>query len=1659
MSSSPSSDKYQPLNINLIDPNNEILEGTPWYNNEDNLGIPRFENIRSFVQLSMRPKNPNFLEISNNNIVNSSNADDGTKIVLGGYFTDKNKESYYSTNYTDELMGGDNIENKSYEGFGIKNVDITFDPNKIPQVTVVFYDLRGNVVNDFNNKYAKMFQLPYPIFTLEIKGGFGPLVSYKLLKIKDDISIDDLGNYIITSKFIGDRFSPFSDLPLLYLMAVPYLDNVDINIFDTEINSFHELIISSKRLYEKLDNVLNSDQEIANQDEFKALSDELTNYKSKLENIQNKENFVNWFKQDVKVGKKTQDIIINYVNSCTFANNKITFPKPSISFSEQLYNYITNIVKTNVDNLNEGNPLIKIEYKTIATSYNNVAKTPPPPPPPAPPQGYFDKVFQYLDDAADKIVEFFDEDDKVVVKKNIKFISSINYTDLVNKVGDKDKQIIEKGNDFHNDRYVAIANLPNEVLGDTRLTIGTIFSIMMKDYNSLMKKIADAGNKGYQEIIANTRTGQKFDKMGFPTVIDIGAGPNGSNKIIYPGSNKNFKNWPEVKFIEEFLDAYYRALKANIISDALSNKEEDGRSKYIPINPREVYEITDTYEPNKKKIGDNIYFGKSQLEIYKLMYQRFLCFANINADINKSSTVYSTWNSPKTGESDWVDWTKSFLGLTDFNDDKIQQGIFFSTIEMEARNIAYAISLEKKIKDRFTTLSTTFNDSFFSNDKDKKDELTKSLETINNNTLPLLNNLKPFDDDYVTASDLEPKLVIDLSQAGDIISTYMKTLNNAGGGYKITKENVLYIEDNTLNGNNNESDYDFDSLFYEPVYPSLKEQVSKEGNITGLFNFDYGIFKDITEYFKVNSSIFNFIKLYDNAQYPALIEVPRGMLVILGGLLKAHVQEKNIAKTANGTEYYNIQTLGLSNFFDFKTDIFRGYFRIKKDSKFYNYILKEYENFRNIHDFGISYKYTNGSFNFISMIRNSQKTTNDNIIEYIYQKRFISVNDLTFANYNLKLDLLTKPKPPNEVIVNGITNTKDSTSTLYKQYLKVLFKKIAQFVKDDDKKLNDKLASFDSYINDPEVKLAVYKSFQVIYENYLHGLQEKDFTFTVSNNLEESSFAFVDRGYNDISGLNGSSPGCILDIKTLLNDVNDYEVSLFSSMARLLSDNNFWFYPFQSFLTTTKNYNDLFKINFDTPTSGDSKFVAMYVGGLSSNPDGPSTSSLQNDGITKDNIPADLHKKNGVLNAFKVKFTGIQNQMVFSNLQVSTESLKNTDEGLRIQSEIVSNASSSYSIPKGQSLLNVYQKQSYSSTIKIPFGNMGIQPTQYYYQEFMPLFDGLYIVYNVTHSIDADNQRLETTFKGYRLKRDVNPIVEQQFVDYLNKDVYTQGLSDLGVVNPSTSSVVNAGTSTTNSAFNPSDSFWVNARKFVLGNEGFVSRPYWDINNWRIGYGSQVLALNSSLKAVGTDMFNDKHFITLPSNPTKWPQMVDLDTGKITFVTLPQNHVRDYRYFTLKGKENKTNPKKSIPDKYQWDAGLKKPGDKFAGQERNFYSKDLANKAFDYFFNQFVKVARKISPTGFEKLSQKGQIGVTYIPYGFGSFRDFMPRIKAAIALGNDTTLAIAIIEELAIKEGRWVRQPYYRTAKYIEPDILNKVSPSTLAALKNPKYKLDLRG
>jgi len=1301
-------------NFNLVDPNKVILGNNPLLQKLDN-GIPAIEDIRSFAELTMKPRNSNYIQIANGSVVNNSNVSSGEEIIITGYFNRKDKKqkdiNYYSTNYTED-------NRKEYEGFGIKNIDITFDANKIPQVAITFHDVRGNVLNNFNSKFAKMFQLPYPIFNLRIKGGFGPTIEYRLQKIRDDISIDDSGNFTINSKFIGDRFAPLSDLPLNYLQAVPYFGRQKPNVDDNIIKSFHELIINSKRLFEKINQEVESDQEKGNQDEIRKIEEKITSLNDIKVSLDKEKDYLTLVVTESQGYKKitdktSQTRITTYLESSTFDNNqsKITFKTvltPSLPIQPSEYNIISNAINDDIKNKNDViskqnyRDLIKFDITTSLTDPNNLAL------------GIFNKP------------------------------NFIDYSGLSKTIDLLRQQIEDLGNEYASSLTDRLQNLVTESLGTTGLKIGNIFKLMFDDYNILMDKIFQAGEKGFLDNARYGNTNQTYDKIGFPTVVE---NINGVNTLIYPGKNPNFQNWDEVIFIEEFLEAFIQSQITNLLTDLANSKNEDGSNKYIPVNPREIYKFGTDLNPDKRE-APNIYQSQNPEEICQLIYERFLIFTNVNLKITAIESTYTGWTNNNNSVASFKDFFKDLFESGVNNTDN-QEQLFLSFIQTEARNIAFALMLaDDKIKNYFINLKNQFTDeNYFTNNPKEPLSITKNDSIVVpdgvSKNMGIAVALKG-GIDYVTVSNTgEPSLINsnNVSESSDIITTYMKSVNGLSDNFKITLDNVLYIPDNK------EVDGKSDFIYENPYKDVIKKEPPKYIYYT----------QPYVETQRLYKSIFNFKELFDRSQFPSLIEIPKILLIILAKRLS--FISNNTPSSEDNIYFYIPFTLNSGANFKF---------RIIKKTNFYNYLIKlsnEINQINNQYGYQVTNNVNRDEDNNIDLdtyrinIKNNDGsdiiTTNAEEItkleKFLFEPVYLSVNSLEFTS-----DIIVDFYLPND--------------SLYAQYLKNLLPVLSELVKKDKETLEEKLKGYRSQMRDNEVKLAVYKSFQVIYENYLFGYKKENYQFNIKEN-----FKFVDRAYNDIS------TKAVLDIKTLLSDSQDTNVSLFSAISRLLSNNNFWFYPFQGFLTDTKGYNDLFKIDINQKITTKPLFIAMYVGGLSSNPNGPPNSTISDDGIKKNSIPADFTKSGKTLSAFLVKYTGIQNQIVFSNFEHSTESLKNTDEGLRIQSEVISNASNSLAIPKGQSLLNVYQKQSYTSTIKIPYGNMGIQPTQYYYLEFMPIFEGLYIVYNVTHNINSDTQRLETTFKGYRLKKDVNPIVEQEIVDFVRNNFYTQTLEKIGI--------------------------------------------------------------------------------------------------------------------------------------------------------------------------------------------------------------------------------------------------------------------------------------
>lgn len=151
------------------------------------------------------------------------------------YFTngskiDNSKRNYYTTYYTD-INYRDLSDNDVIEGLGVESVDIALENFYAASVKIKFVDVRGstlfakeeamhkNTRLTAENVYGCFFTMPYPKFTLQVKGFYGKAMTYQLTCIGFNGSFDsNSGNFTAEASFIGYDFSCLSDLPLRYVI-------------------------------------------------------------------------------------------------------------------------------------------------------------------------------------------------------------------------------------------------------------------------------------------------------------------------------------------------------------------------------------------------------------------------------------------------------------------------------------------------------------------------------------------------------------------------------------------------------------------------------------------------------------------------------------------------------------------------------------------------------------------------------------------------------------------------------------------------------------------------------------------------------------------------------------------------------------------------------------------------------------------------------------------------------------------------------------------------------------------------------------------------------------------------------------------------------------------------------------------------------------------------------------------------------------------------------------------------------------------------------------------------------------------------------------------------------------------------------------------------
>lgn len=179
--------------------------------------------------------------------------------------------------------------------------------------------------------------------------------------------------------------------------------------------------------------------------------------------------------------------------------------------------------------------------------------------------------------------------------------------------------------------------------------------------------------------------------------------------------------------------------------------------------------------------------------------------------------------------------------------------------------------------------------------------------------------------------------------------------------------------------------------------------------------------------------------------------------------------------------------------------------------------------------------------------------------------------------------------------------------------------------------------------------------------------------------------------------------------------------------------------------------------------------------------------SPEGDGLdlTDDELVGKLLSDNGyTIPAFGVTYAK-QNQTIFKNIKLNTESAGSTEAGIAATFNIASKSSESprESSLYGQDLYRVFSMYSYKCSAEM-MGNMQITPLMYFQLNNIPLWKGAYTIIKVNHEITAGN--ITTNFEGIRVNRYAIPFADASVVTI--KDDGTRSGSErvIGDTNPIT---------------------------------------------------------------------------------------------------------------------------------------------------------------------------------------------------------------------------------------------------------------------------------
>lgn len=221
-------------NIIVVDPNKVVdSDGTVSERLVNHEELVMYANLEAkIIPRSKLVVGENFDDTVENIRVGSIETDKNTVINFMSPQTQdtgegEDKSKYLDTSWTDNLtLGRTKSGDVDSQLLGITNISIKINTSYAALVTIEMEDIQGRVLFEQgeNSPYSAFFQLPYPLFTLTIKGYYGKAIKYELM-LKDFNALFDpsSGNYKITTNFISRNYALLSDISIDALYALPHM--------------------------------------------------------------------------------------------------------------------------------------------------------------------------------------------------------------------------------------------------------------------------------------------------------------------------------------------------------------------------------------------------------------------------------------------------------------------------------------------------------------------------------------------------------------------------------------------------------------------------------------------------------------------------------------------------------------------------------------------------------------------------------------------------------------------------------------------------------------------------------------------------------------------------------------------------------------------------------------------------------------------------------------------------------------------------------------------------------------------------------------------------------------------------------------------------------------------------------------------------------------------------------------------------------------------------------------------------------------------------------------------------------------------------------------------------------------------------------------------